>query len=129
MIASAEMQLFALQIDSLWKTLGLSPANFTMALVVVLFLMLAFTSLAPDMILMSGVLLLILAGVISPSDALVGLSNEGMVTVAVLYVVGAGVQQTGGVDAIAKMVFGRPRSLLGAIMRVVLPNIALSGFM
>jgi di/tricarboxylate transporter len=123
------MHLFALQIDALWRTLGLSPATFTLALVVALFLMLAFSSLAPDLILLSGVLVLILSGVILPGDALAGLSNEGMVTVAVLYVVGAGVQQTGGVDAIAKMVFGRPRSLLGAIMRVVFPNIALSGFM
>src|SRR5215470_13420466 len=100
------MPLLAIQIDALWRTLGLSPASFTLALIVALFLMLAFSSLAPDLILMSGVLLLILAGVISPSDALAGLSNEGMVTVALLYVVGAGVQQTGGVDAIAKMVFG-----------------------
>src|SRR5690349_9112375 len=99
--------LLALQVDSLWKALGLSPASFTLGLIVVLFLVLAFSSLAPDLVLMSGVLLLILVGVISPTDALVGLSNEGMVTVAVLYVVGAGVQQTGGVDAIAKMVFGR----------------------
>ncbi len=128
-MAFAEMHLFAAQIESLWKTLGVSPASITLGLIVVLFLMLAFSSLAPDLILMSGVLLLILVGVISPSDALAGLSNEGMVTVAILYVVGAGVQQTGGVDAIAKMVFGRPRSLLGAIMRVVFPNIALSGFM
>jgi di/tricarboxylate transporter len=52
-----------------------------------------------------------------------------MVTVAVLYIVGAGVQQTGAVDAIAKVMFGRPRSLFGAIVRVVFPNIGLSGFM
>jgi len=123
------MHLLALQIDSLWKALGLSPASLTLGLIIILFLLLAFSSLAPDLILMSGVLLLIFAGVIAPTDALAGLSNEGMVTVALLYVVGAGVQQTGGVDAIAKMVFGRPRSLLGAIMRVVFPNIGLSGFM
>src|SRR5437868_14183647 len=121
--------LFALQIESLWKAIGISPASFTLGLVVVLFLMLTFTSLAPDLILMTGVLLLLLAGIISPTDALGGLSNEAMVTVAVLYIVGAGVQQTGGVDAIAKLMFGRPRSLLGAIIRVVFPNIALSRFM
>src|SRR5437868_3848515 len=121
--------LFALQIESLWKAIGISPASFTLGLVVVLFLMLTFTSLAPDLILMTGVLLLLLAGILGPADALGGLSNEAMVTVAVLYVVGAGVQQTGGVDAIAKLMFGRPRSLLGAIFRVVFPNIGLSGFM
>jgi hypothetical protein len=56
--------LFGLQFDDLWKTIGLSPASFTLGLVVALFLMLAFTSLAPDLILMKGVLLLLLAGII-----------------------------------------------------------------
>src|SRR3954469_23837993 len=121
--------LFAADTNGFWGAVGISPAAVTLALVVALFLMLALTSLAPDLVLMSGVVLLLLAGIISPTDALMGLSNEAMVTVAVLYVVGAGVQQTGGVDAIAKLMFGRPRSLLGAIVRVVFPNIALSGFM
>ena len=48
-----------------------------------------------------------------------GFSNEGMVTVAILYVVGAGVRETGGVDWIAKSLFGRPKSLLMAIVRLV----------
>src|SRR5438105_6075007 len=107
--------LLATQIEGIWKSFGISPASFTLGLVVVLFLMLAFTSLAPDLILMTGALLLLLAGVLSPAEALGGLANEAMVTVAVLYIVGAGVQETGGVDAIAKLMFGRPRSLLGAI--------------
>jgi len=121
--------LFAFQTDAIRNTLGLTPATFTLGVVIILFLMLAFTSLAPDLILMSGVLALLFVGVLTPADALAGLSNEAMVTVAVLYVVGAGVQETGGVDAIAKFMFGRPRSLLGAIFRVVFPNIGLSGFM
>jgi di/tricarboxylate transporter len=121
--------LFAAQTNGLLSAIGISPAALTFALVLALFVMLAVTSLAPDLILMTGVLVLLLAGVISPTEALGGLSNEAMVTVAVLYVVGAGVQQTGGVDAIAKLMFGRPRSLFGAIIRVVFPNIALSGFM
>jgi di/tricarboxylate transporter len=104
-------------------------AAFTLVLVVALFLLLAFTTLAPDLILLGGVLSLLVLGILSPGEALAGFSNEGMVTVAVLYIVGAGVQETGGIDTIAKTMFGRPRSLLGAIIRVVFPNIALSGFM
>jgi di/tricarboxylate transporter len=106
-----------------------SPAYATLALIVGLFLLLAFSTLAPDLILIGGVLVLILAGIISPADALAGFSNEGMVTVAVLYVVGAGIQETGAVAALARSMFGRPKTLLGAICRVVWPNIGLSGFM
>jgi len=104
-------------------------APFTLGLVVVLFLMLAFTSLAPDILLMAGVLVLIVTGIIVPADALAGFSNEGMATVAVLYVVGAGVRDTGGVDWIAKRLFGRPQSLLMAIVRLVVPTTCLSAFM
>lgn len=112
---------------SAWNPLN--PAYFTLGLVVVLFLLLAFTSLAPDIILIAGVVVLVVSGLLGPSDALAGLSNEGMVTVAVLYIVGAGVRETGGVDWIAKSLFGRPKSLLMAIVRLVYPVMGLSAFM
>jgi di/tricarboxylate transporter len=115
--------------EQLWTTLPITPAQFTLGLVIALFLLLAFSSLTPDVILILGVVTLLLVGIIGPSDALAGLSNEGMVTVAVLYIVGAGVRETGGIDWIAKSFFGRPKSLFGAISRVVFPNIALSAFM
>jgi di/tricarboxylate transporter len=103
--------------------------QFTLGLIVAVFLALAFTTLAPDIVLMGGVVLLVVSGVLTPADALAGLSNEGMVTVAVLYIVGAGVRETGGVDWIAKGLFGRPKSLLAAIVRLVFPTIGLSGLM
>ena len=105
------------------------PAYVTLGLIVGLFLILAFSTLAPDLILLGGVLFLIVAGILTPGEALSGLSNEGMVTVAVLYVVGAGVQETGAVAAIARSLFGRPKTLLGSICRVVFPNLGLSAFM
>jgi di/tricarboxylate transporter len=109
--------------------LGIEPAFFTLAIVVALLLLLAVSAVAPDILLMAGVVLLLVTGVLAPSDALAGLSNEGMVTVAVLYVVGAGVRETGGVDWIAKSLFGRPRTLLGAITRLVFPTMGLSAVM
>ena len=41
------------------------------------------------------------------------MSNEGMITVGVLFVVGAGVRETGGVDFIATRLFGRPKRRRG----------------
>ena len=115
--------------EQIWSMLPITPSQFTLGLVVALFLLLAFSSLAPDLILILGVVTLLVVGILNPADALAGLSNEGMVTVAILYVVGAGVRETGGIDWIAKSFFGRPKTLLGAISRVVFPNIALSAFM
>jgi di/tricarboxylate transporter len=115
--------------ESFWSVMPFDKAQFTLGLVVFLFGLLAFSTLAPDIILILGVVVLLLLGVINPSDALAGFSNEGMVTVGVLYVVGAGVRETGGVDWIAKGLFGRPKSLLGAIFRLVFPTMGLSAFM
>jgi di/tricarboxylate transporter len=106
-----------------------TPAYFTLGLILAIFVLLAFSALAPDIILILGVVALIFAGILTPADALAGLSNEGMATVAVLYVVGAGIRETGGVDWIAKNLFGRPRSLLAAIVRLVFPAMGLSAFM
>lgn len=101
----------------------------TLSVICVLFGLLTFSSLSADIVLLAGVLVLVLCGVLSPGEALAGFSNEGMVTVAILYIVGAGVRETGGVDWIAKGLFGRPKSMLGAIMRLVFPTMGLSAFM
>ncbi len=115
--------------EQFWSLMPIDKAQFTLGLVVLLFLLLAVSSLAPDIILILGVVILLVLNVIGPSDALAGLSNEGMVTVAVLYVVGAGVRETGGVDWIAKRLFGRPKTLFGALVRIVFPTMGLSAFM
>ena len=44
---------------------------------------------APDVVLMGAVLVLLVAGVITPAEALEGFSNTGMITVAALFVVAA----------------------------------------
>jgi di/tricarboxylate transporter len=106
-----------------------TAGQLTLALVLGLFVLLTFTSLSADVVLMGGVLALVLGGVLTPGEALTGLSNEGMVTVAVLYIVGAGVRETGGVDWIAKGLFGRPRTMFAAIFRLVFPTMGLSAFM
>jgi di/tricarboxylate transporter len=57
------------------------------------------------------------------------MANEGMLTVAILFVVGAAVQETGGVDWIAKNLFGRPKTIFIALVRLVFPVLGLSAFL
>jgi di/tricarboxylate transporter len=106
-----------------------SPAQFTLATLALIFALLVWSRLPPDFVLVGGVAVLILAGILDPREALAGLGNEAMVTVGVLYVVGAGVRQTGGVDWIAQRLFGRPKSNFDAIVRLMFPTAALSAFM
>ncbi len=104
-------------------------ALLTLAVVAANILLLVFTRVGPDIILVAGVSILLLAGVLPPGEALSGLANEGMVTVGVLYVVVAGLRETGGVDWVGGRLFGRPRSLLGAQARMMVPVAAMSAFL
>ena len=77
--------------------------------------------LSPDLVLIGGLTTFVLAGVVSIGDAFSGFSNHGMLSVAALFVVAAGVRETGGLDALLRRILGRPTSLVGALLRMMLP--------
>jgi di/tricarboxylate transporter len=104
-------------------------AWFTVAVLGLVFFQLAFTRISTDLALISGVALLMLTGILTPEDALAGLANEGMVTVALLFVVSAGMTETGGIAWFAERLFGRPKSPERAITRLVIPAATASAFM
>jgi len=106
-----------------------NDAWFTLGVLALIFGMLIWSRVAPDVVLIGGVALLLIKGILSPREALSGLANEGMATVGVLFVVGAGVRQTGGIDWIAQRLLGRPKSTTGAIARLMLPTAGLSAVM
>ncbi|WP_295405310.1 SLC13 family permease [uncultured Thiocystis sp.] len=99
------------------------------AVVVLVIGSLALTKLAADLVLVAGVTLLLFAGVLTPAEALAGLSNEGMVTVAVLYVVAAGLRETGAMAWLAQGVLGRPKTLARAQFRLMAPVMGMSAFL
>ncbi len=103
-----------------WTTLGV--------LVAVLVLM-ARTRIASDVLLVAALTLLLVLGIVSPDEALSGLANPGVITVAVLFVVVAGVRNTGGLSWLARHVLGRPRSQRSAIGRVIAPVGVMSAFL
>ena len=102
---------------------------YSIAVITLCFSMLAVTRYSPDIILVGGLTLVLLAGVLSPEQALSGLANEGMVTVGVLYIVVAGLRETGGIGWIVHSVLGRPRSLQHAQIRLMAPVAAMSAFL
>jgi len=103
-----------------WFSIGVTTLCFTT---------LALTRYSPDIVMVGGLTLLLLAGVLSPEQALSGLANEGMVTVGVLYVVVAGLRETGGIGWIVHSVLGRPQSLQQAQIRLMAPVAAISAFL
>jgi di/tricarboxylate transporter len=83
----------------------------------------------PDVVMLAGLTLLLLAGVLTPAEALSGLANEGMVTVAVMYVVVSGLEETGGTAWVSQSLLGRPRSVVHAQVRLMAPVATLSAFL
>lgn len=83
----------------------------------------------PDVILLGTLTLLTTAGVIDPVEAVGGFDNEGLMTVATMFIVVAGLSATGGMSLLTSPLLGRPRSTLDAQMRLMLPVTVMSAFL
>ena len=102
---------------------------FVVAVVAFVFFMMAFGSVATDIILMLSVVALLAGGIVTPDEATAGLANTAVVMVAVLFIVGAAIRQTGAVDWLVVPMFGRPKTLTGALTRLSFPVAFLSAFL
>jgi di/tricarboxylate transporter len=104
-------------------------AILTLATLVGVLSALAATRIAADLVLMSALALLLITGVLGPVDALVGFANPGVITIATLYVVAAGLKETGAIQWLARLLLGHPKTERGAQLRMIAPTGVLSGFM
>src|SRR3989338_7702549 len=96
----------------------MNEAWLTVAVVIITLGLLVGTRLAPDLVLMGALTLLIVTGVLQPDEGLIGFGNEGLATVAIMYVVVSGLISTGAVHALGARVFGRPNSIVIAQFRI-----------
>ncbi|GMH35609.1 hypothetical protein BSKO_03477 [Bryopsis sp. KO-2023] len=83
----------------------------------------------PDFVFMGMLGFLMVSGIITLADGLSGFSNSAPMTVAVLFVVAAGISETGGLDHVFGRLLGRPRSTASAMIRMMLPIAIVSAFM
>eukprot|EP00977_Amphora_coffeiformis_P009247 scaffold2102_cov161-Amphora_coffeaeformis.AAC.31 len=93
-----------------------------------------FAALISDRIGADGVMLAALtavaaAEIISLPEALVGFSNEGLMTVMVLFVVAEGIAKTGALDWYMTKLLGRPKTPAAAQMRLIVPIAIVSAFL
>lgn len=92
-------------------------------------LLLLTTSYSVDLILLAGLGFLLIAGIVSPEEALAGFSNEGVLTVAALYVVAAGLKETGAIQFITQKIMGDSNTVRSAQARIMAPVMVMSAFM
>ena len=100
----------------------------TGGMLIAMVVVLAIGRFGPDLVMMGVLLVLLLAGVLEPEQAVSGFANPALVTVAMLYVVAAAMKETGAMNLVASKLIGRPKNVLEAQVRLSLPVAGLSAF-
>jgi di/tricarboxylate transporter len=115
-----------------------AEAWFATAISVLLVVALAVTSWPADFVFIGVLTLLAIPffhdekgwhGVLSASEIWDGLGNSSVVTIGVLFVVVAGLRDTGGLTSIVERLLGRPKSEFQARLRLMVPVAVASAFM
>lgn len=80
----------------------------------------------PHVATMAALAILSVGGILTPQEALSGFANSGLITVAAMFVVAAGLHASGAVDLLVNGVLGKPASLRSAFARMFAPVVVLS---
>lgn len=91
--------------------------------------MLALSKIAADLILMAALIFLLVIGILEPNEAFAGFGNTGLMTIAALYIVAAGLRETGAIQYITRRLLGQPSTVRGAQFRMLIPTATLSAFL
>lgn len=84
--------------------------------------------MASDLAMAGGIALLILSGVLTPTEAFAGLASPSIITIALLLVVSQGVIETGLVQWLGGTILGRGGNLTLVQLRLMAPVAAISAF-
>ncbi|MFO0826772.1 MAG: SLC13 family permease [Phycisphaerales bacterium] len=82
-----------------------------------------------DVAMVAGLVALAAVGLVTPAQASSGFANEGMLTIAALYVVVAGLQSTGAIARLTGPILSNVRTQRGALLRLCIPVAAISAFL
>jgi di/tricarboxylate transporter len=100
----------------------------TLLMLVVMLAALVRNLVPPDVAFMGGLLVVVTVGIITPEEAFKGLSNPGLITVGALFIVAAGLRETGALHVAVTRVLGAETTLRAALARLMLPSAGMSAF-
>ncbi|GAE94267.1 sulfate permease [Gracilibacillus boraciitolerans JCM 21714] len=103
---------------------------FVLGVVILMMIALIKEITRPDMIVFGGVLVIFLVtGILTPEEAVAGFSNQGMLTVALLFIVAGAIQKSGLVDRGMARVLGTPKTEQRTLFRLLVPISGFSAFL
>ena len=104
-------------------------AWFSIATIVAIIAALATNRVSAEIAMLGGLVLQILVGTVGLNEALAGFAHPAVLMIGALFVVAAGLTETGATEMIAQKVLGRPESIVSAQLRLMGPVAGLSAFM
>ena len=82
-----------------------------------------------DGVMLTALTLFMAAEIITVREGLAGFANEGLLTVLVLFVVAHGISVTGALDWYMGKLLGKPQTVVGAQLRLMIPIATVSAFL
>ena len=95
-----------------WLTIGVLVLTFTALLA---------TKLPPATVFLGALTLSVTLGLAPLDRSLAGFSNSGVLTIAALFMVAAGMYSTGAISILSEKLIGRPKTLLRAQLKILPP--------
>lgn len=100
------------------------PAFFVVVVLFFIVLALIKERMRPGLILLSGAVVFLCAGILTPKDMLEGFSNKGMITVALLFLVSEGVRRSGLLETLLARLLPTRKTSVRRVQMRMLPVIA-----
>lgn len=102
---------------------------FVLVMVILMLTALLLELARPDIIMFSILVIFLITGLLTPKEALQGFSNQGMLTVALLFIVAGSVQKHGIIDQMMKKWLAKSKTIRGSMFRFFLPIPFFSAFL
>ncbi|SDH18327.1 Di-and tricarboxylate transporter [Alteribacillus persepolensis] len=83
----------------------------------------------PDIILLSGLSVLLITGVLTPQEAIKGFYNQGMLAIGLLCLIAGAIQKSGLVEKFVANVLNQGHSIRQSLFRIMVPSSLFSGLL
>lgn len=113
-------------------------AWYTIAVILLVVVAAASNRIGLDTVMLGGLTFLLLGDTLPDSvmgsvlpltDGIAGFAHPAIIMIGALFVVAAGLKETGGMEVVATRLLGRPSTVAGAQLRMMVPVAAMSAFM